>query len=217
MASNRGIDWGRFVDIDVRANGNGNDVVPVDAPTKKRLQFAYRIDTSVVGPLAHLPPSVASDPPPSLPQRNLLRGFELGLPAGQAVAHAMGVPILSDEQIVIGKAVDDPQGGADPDVRGTIASIPALAAFKGKCPLWTYILAEASLHKELVEVPVTEKKTISTPKLGAVGGRIVAEVFLGLMFGDNNSYLSLEPNWQPAAPIGTAFRLKDFVNYALGH
>ncbi len=216
MAKNRGIDWGRFIDIDVRPYGNPNDVVPADGPTKKRLQFAYRIDTSVVGPLAHLPASVASDPPPSLPQRNLLRGFELGLPTGQAVAHAMGVPVLSDEQIKIGKAVDDPQGGNDPDVRGTIASIPELAAFKGKCPLWTYILAEAFLNQALVTIPVTEQKQITTPQLGAVGGRLVAEVFLGLMFGDNDSYLSLEPNWQPPAPFGPAFRLKDFVNYALG-
>jgi hypothetical protein len=216
MANNRGIDWGRFIDVDIRAYGNGNDVVPVDAPTKKRLQFAYRIDTSVVGPLANLPASVASDPPPSLPQRNLLRGFELGLPTGQAVARAMGVPILSDDQIVIGKAVDKPQGGDDPDVRGNIGSIPSLAAFKGKCPLWTYILAEAAQNKALVEIPVTEKKRITTPQLGDVGGRIVAEVFLGLMFGDNDSFLNLEPNWQPPAPFGPAFRLKDFVNYALG-
>jgi hypothetical protein len=216
MAKNRGIDWGRFIDVDVRAYGNSNDVTPADGPTKKRLQFAYRIDTSVVGPLANLPPSVVSDPPPSLPQRNLLRGYELGLPTGQAVARAMGVPILSDEQIKIGKAVDDPQGGSDPDERGTIASIPALAAFKGKCPLWTYILAEAALNQALVTIPVTEQKQVTTPQLGAVGGRIVAEVFLGLMFGDNDSYLSLEPNWQPPGPAGAAFRLKDFVNYALG-
>ena len=129
----------------------------------------------------------------------------------------MGAPVLSDKQIVIGKAVDDPQqGGSDPDVRGNIGSIDGLEAFKGKCPLWTYILAEAALKKDPVEIPVTEKKKIATPKLGAVGGRIVAEVFLGLIFGDNNSYLSLEPNWQPPAPFGPAFRLKDFVTYALG-
>ena len=211
MAKNRGIDWGRFIDIDVRSYGTDN---PADAATKKRLQLAYRIDTSVAAPLSMLPLSVASDPPPSLPQRNLLRGFELGLPSGQSVAHAMGVPVLTDDRIVIGKAVDDPQGGDDPDIRGTIASIPELAAFKGKCPLWTYILAEAAQKKEPVQIPVTENLKITTPKLGHVGGRIVAEVFLGLMFGDNNSYLNLQPNWQP--PSGAAFGLRDFVKYALG-
>ena len=60
MANNRGIDWGRFIDVDVRPYGNPNTVVPANGPTKKRLQFAYRIDTSVVGPLANLPSSVAS-------------------------------------------------------------------------------------------------------------------------------------------------------------
>ena len=42
-------------------------------------------------------------------------------------------------------------------------------------------------HKEAVKVPVKEDITIKTPKLGPVGGRIVAEVFLGLMFGDTHS------------------------------
>ena len=89
-----------------------------------------------------------------------------------------------------------------------------VAPFKGNCPLWTYILAEAFNHKEKVQIPVTEKKTITTPKLGPVGGRIVAEVFLGIIFGDNNSFLNLYPNWEPT--IQPEFRLKDFVGYALG-
>jgi hypothetical protein len=123
----------------------------------------------------------------------------------------MGVPVMPDDKITIGKAVDTPEDG---DVLGTIASLKQLAPFKGKCPLWTYILAEAFQNQEKVDIPVTEKKTITTPRLGPVGGRIVAEVFLGLMFGDNDSMLNLEPNWQP--PAGAGFRLKDFVKYALG-
>lgn len=211
MAKNRGIDWGRFIDTDIRSFGTDK---PDDANTKKRLQFAYRIDTSLVTPLSILPKSVASDLPPSLAQRNLLRSFELGLPTGQAVARAMGVDILPDEEIKIGKAVDDPQGGNDPDVKGSIASLENLAPFKENCPLWTYILAEAAQNKESVEIPVTEKKKITTPRLGPVGGRIVAEVFLGLMFGDNDSFLNLDPNWKPQ--FGPDFRLKDLVNFALG-
>jgi hypothetical protein len=207
----RGIDWGRFIDVDTRSYGTDN---ASDATTKKRLQFAYRLDTSVVTPLSVLPSSVASDAPPSLPQRNLLRGFELGLPNGQSVARAMKVNPLDDAQILIGKAVDDPQGGDEPDVRGSIDQIDGLAPFKGNCPLWTYILAETFHFKENVAIPVTENKTVYTPKLGPVGGRIVAEVFLGLMFGDNNSLLNLEPEWTP--PSGSDFRLKDLVNFALG-
>ena len=203
-----GIDWGRFIDIDIRSYGS--DTQPPDGPTQKRLQFAYRIDTSVVTPLSDLPPIVAANPS-SLPQRNLIRSFELGLPSGQDVARAMRVTPLKDTEITIGKAVDQPGPG---DVKGTIASIPELSAFKGKCPLWTYILAEAFTHQETVTLPVIEKKQITTPRLGPVGGRIVAEVFLGMMFGDNNSLLNLDPNWQPAS--GPNYQLKDFVKYALG-
>jgi hypothetical protein len=215
MAKNRGIDWGRFIDIGApRAYGEDPDNVQPPTPDmKKRLQFAYRIDTSVVTPLSVLPAAIASDKPPSLPQRNLLRGFELGLPTGQAVAKAMGVIPLTDDQIVIGKAVDG-QGG-DGDVFGPITKVSA--AFAGKCPLWTYILAEAAQNRTKINIPVTPATPITTPQLGAVGGRIVAEVFLGMLFGDNDSFLGADPQWSPT--IGKAkgeFALRDLVAYALG-
>jgi hypothetical protein len=217
MAKNRGIDWGRFIDLDgdIRAYGDDPDKVkPPTADMKHRLQFAYRIDTSVVTPLRLLPNSVASDPPPSLPQRNLLRGFELGLPTGQNVAKAMQVTPLTDDQILIGKAVDNPGEG---DQLGTIASLDELAAFKGKCPLWTYILAEAANNKANLSMPVTPAMKITTPQLGPVGGRIVAEVFLGMLFGDNDSFLSSAPDWIPfIRNKKDKFALRDIVAYALG-
>jgi hypothetical protein len=213
MAKNRGIDWGRFIDIDIRSYGTDK---PTDATTKKRLQFAYRIDTSVVTPLSVLPDSVAHDKPPSLPQRNLIRSFELGLPSGQDVARAMRVEVLTDDKITIGKAVDKPDNSPpNPDVQGTIASLEELKPFEGNCPLWTYILAEAFNNSTTDDIPVTEKKKISTPQLGDVGGRIVAEVFLGLMFGDNDSYLHQHGHWQPTVTNNGEFRLKDLVKYAL--
>src|SRR5436305_2070323 len=46
--------------------------------------------------------------------------------------------------------------------------------------------------------------TINTPRLGPVGGRIVAEVFLGLMFGDAHSLLSLDPHWHPRSEEHTS-------------
>jgi Animal haem peroxidase len=217
MAKNRGIDWGRFIDLegDVRPYGGDPDVIkPPDAEMKRRLQFAYRIDTSVVTPLSVLPSSVASDPPPSLPQRNLIRGFELGLPTGQDVARAMGEAPLKDSEILIGKAVDKPSGD---DVLGKLSDLPQFSAFFGKCPLWTYILAEAARTQTTVDIPVTGGKKITTPQLGPVGGRIVAEVFLGMLFGDNDSFLSAEPNWTPTIRgKGTNFALRDIVAFALG-
>jgi len=217
MAKNRGIDWGRFIDLDgdIRAYGDDPDKVkPANADMKRRLQFAYRIDTSVVAPLSDLPSNVASDPPPSLPQRNLLRGFELGLPTGQSVAKAMKITPLTDDQIIIGKAVDQPSGD---DVVGKLSNLPQLAAFKGKCPLWTYILAEAANTRTNLNIPVTAAMKISTPQLGPVGGRIVAEVFLGMLFGDNDSFLSAQPDWVPfIRNKGEQFALRDIVAYAIG-
>jgi len=200
MNPQRGIDWGRFIDIDKRKYDG------TDAENKKRLQFAYRLDTSLVNPLHELPPEVAKDPS-SLAQRNLERGWRLGLPSGQSVARAMGVKPMADKDILIGKATDTP----DPTLK-TVVDVSKV--FANNCPLWTYILAEAMKFQELVKLPVIEDQSITTPRLGPVGGRIVAEVFLGLMFGDPNSLLSLDPLWQPQ--IGSTFALKDFVKYALG-
>jgi hypothetical protein len=201
MISNWGIDWGRFVDLDVRTY----DGTPFD--NLERLQFAYRIDTSVVNPLSTLPPAVAANPS-SLPQRNLVRGWRLGLPSAQEVAKAMGITPLADKDIRIGKGVDTPAAGEEPVSITTVSS-----AFKENCPLWTYVLAEAMHHQTPVKIPVKENVSITTPRLGPVGGGIVMEVFLGLMFEDPTSLLSSDHTWRPKNPN---YGLKDFVKYALG-
>ncbi len=200
MNSAWAIDWGRFIDVEIRKYDGSA------AEKAKRLQFAYRLDTSLVNPLANLPPSVASNPS-SLPARNLLRGWRLGLPSGQDVAQKMGVMALDDKEILIGKAVDKPEQPLP-----NILSISAV--FTRNCPLWTYILAEAMHNREKVKIPVKENVTISTPRLGPVGGRILAEVFLGLMFNDKHSMLNLAPNWHPTN--NPQYALKHFVQYALG-
>jgi hypothetical protein len=206
MAPGRAIDWGRFIDLDIRGYGGEGQ----DADNKKRLQYAYRIDPSLVNPLATLPPAVASNPA-SLGLRNLERGWRLGLPSGQAVALAMNLTPLDDAQILINKAVE-PQ---DPGVKLVPIDAIANGVFAGNCPLWTYILAEAAANKTPVDVPATGAPgPIPTPQLGPVGGRIVAEVMLGLMFGDPASLLSLDPQWTPVT--GSDFALKHFVAYALG-
>jgi hypothetical protein len=208
MPAGRAIDWGRFIDLDTRPYGSDSDTDPNNG---KRLQFAYRIDTSLVDPLSMLPPIVASDPPPSLPRRNLERGWRLQLPSGQAVAKAMQVPPLDDSKILIGKAVDQQDPGESPMPIKKIAN----GAFADNCPLWTYILAEAAQNKTAVAIPAGGgPATVSTPQLGPVGGRIVAEVILGLMFGDGWSMLSRDPHWKPVS--GADFKLKHFVSYALG-
>jgi hypothetical protein len=215
MISDWGIDWGRFIDV---GEPRRYDVDPTNSQDNgvsvfKRMQFAYRLDTALVDPLGSLPPSVASNPA-SLALRNLVRGAQLGLPSGQDVARAMEEAPLEDKDILIGQAVDQ---------NPTLVPIDQIGGgrYTGKCPLWTYILAEAAQHKLLItDVPVAENKTnpgsvkINTPQLGPVGGRIVAEVFVGLMFADKCSLLSSEPDWTPSS--GERYQLKDFVQFALG-
>jgi len=70
--------------------------------------------------------------------------------------------------------------------------------FAHPAPLWFYILKEAELTRE------------GGKRLGRVGGRIVAEVLLGLLAGDPLSYVNVEPDWKPIpdADDGDDDRLK---------
>ena len=75
----------------------------------------------------------------------------------------------------------------------------------GGAPLWFYVLKEAELapcHGE---------------RLGPVGGRITAEVLVGLLQKDPTSYLYLDPAWKPAPPIASApgqFGFGDLLRFA---
>jgi hypothetical protein len=57
-------------------------------------------------------------------------------------------------------------------------------------PLWYYILKEA-------------EELGGSVRLGPVGGRIVAEVFVGLLAGDPLSFLNVEPSWRPGPPFAS--------------
>jgi len=164
------IDWGKFFDLEAR---------PATGPTRR--MPAYKIDSSLVNPLKSLPLSVADDPPPSLAERNLLRGLRMGLPSGQAVALAMGLPPIDDKNLKVGKATE-----ADTPTNPRLTDVSA--AFTESAPLWYYILAEAQQEFQQDSTPI---------RLGPVGGRIVAEVFLGLLLADKHSFLRQNPLWEP--------------------
>ena len=75
----------------------------------------------------------------------------------------------------------------------------------GEAPLWFYILKEAELAPYNGE------------RLGPVGGRIMAEVLVGLLQRDPNSYLYLDPAWKPAPPLAPAtgqFGFVDMLRYS---
>jgi hypothetical protein len=195
--NNWAIDWNVFIDVQ-----------PQHPTNITRTQLAYRIDTSIVNPLGALPLTVASDPPPSLASRNLLRGWRMRLPSGQAVARAMAIKPLRDEDILIGKFTGD-----DADIVGPIVDV-AGAAFANNCPLWTYILAETV--EETVKLRTAAgDKSLKARKLGPVGGRIVAETFAGILIGDSSSYLAQNPLWEPPLAVAGKFRLRNLIEVAL--
>jgi hypothetical protein len=206
------LDWARFIDIEPRPNGvmlDDNEKVNGKDPSakqleenKRRLQLAYRIDTSIVFPLGKLPPDVADLKIPSLAKRNLLRGWRLRLPSGQAVARAMGEKVL--EHVLIGKFQDKPETKPIEELGDEFK------VFKNNCPLWTYCLAETAEHT------VSGHAKVKSKLLGPVGGRIVAETFAGLLVYDSFSFLSQNPTWKPTLGKNGQFGLRDFVNYALG-
>ena len=89
----------------------------------RRVQPTYKIDASLVNPLAFLPefsqevmpggdlktdddghPLPKAEEISNLAYRNLLRGVSMGLPSGQTVARYMGLNPIPDEELKVGKA-----------------------------------------------------------------------------------------------------------------
>jgi hypothetical protein len=196
------IDWQFFVDI-----GDGADEADSpDDPIKRVPQPAYKVDTSVVGALGHLPPSVAANPD-SLAVRNLLRGRDFGLPSGQAVAEALGEPTID---VIIGKATDDPG-----DTKTPIGEIAP--AFADKAPLWAYILSEAQVTS-WNRHPDGSRNAVPI-SLGPVGGRIVAEVFAAMLLTDRTSFINASPDFTPREEFlrDGRFGIAELILAARGH
>jgi heme peroxidase len=149
-----------------------------------------RIDTRISTPLFDIPlGAIAShDGPQVLPQRNLLRQLTWSLPSGQRVARAMHLRPLGAEEL--GSDLDEYRSGRyDYD-------------FKKSTPLWFYVLREAVVRANGL-------------MLGPVGGRIVAEVLVGLIESDPTSYLVRRPRWKPTLTgAGAGFRMVDFLRFA---
>jgi hypothetical protein len=124
--------------------------------------------------------------PSSLAERNLLRGRKVGLPSGQSVARLMRFTPLTEAQISQG-----------PD--GAVAK---KHNFHIETPLWYYILKEAQIQGQ-------------GKHLGQVGSRIVAEVFVGLLKEDSNSFLARKPMWKPTLPAKESgkFTMADLLRY----
>jgi Animal haem peroxidase len=72
---------------------------------------------------------------------------------------------------------------------------------QARAPLWFYVLREAQVVND-------------GERLGPVGGRIVAEVVIGLIRGDGQSYVRQDPDWTPTYGSGGAFGIADLLSAA---
>ena len=163
-------------------------------------RFARKIDTRLAPPLRDLA-NEGNAPGTSdvvrqllrrLATRNLVRGYALAIPTGQAVAGALGVTPLTGRQLqrdnnaVLNDALRD--GG-----------------FLTKTPLWFYVLKEAEVQA-------------NGNSLGEVGSRLLCETMIGQLRADAESYLNTY-GWSPQdgvkLPDGDAVvTIGDFLRFA---
>jgi len=98
----------------------------IDVEGHAPAQRAKRIDARLPTPLIALPTQISGSAPgtdyASLANRDLQRGRAVGLASGEAVAHRLGVPALTAEQVGL-----------------------AEHGWAGETPLWFYILKEADV------------------------------------------------------------------------
>jgi len=146
LTPERVIDWNFFV-------GNSASTQMARLIDPKLAQGLFDL------PFGHCDPILAN-----LARRNLLRGYLLRIPSGQACAEAMGIVPLGPGDTF----KDEP-----PAVKDALTD----GRFTDRTPLWFYVLKEAALQK-------------AGSSLGAVGSRIVAETLIGLVKADRNSYLN---------------------------
>jgi Animal haem peroxidase len=193
-ARRRFIGWQTFFDFGPQftdAPGNAN---PALRPNK-------RIDAIISTPLFHLPLQTIAGAVPgdivSLPERNLLRGITWSLPSGQRIAREIGAPVLSasNDRFLA-------------EVQAVSNSVDRGLDLGNSTPLWAYVLNEGLALGS------------GGNHLGPVGGRIVAEVFIGLLQLDQGSFLNAAPRgWRPTLPdrsgrVTGNFRMVDFLTFA---
>ena len=149
-----------------------------------------KIDTKLSTALFHLPGSVVANPDPMRNPQSL---------AQRNLLRHLTFSLPSGQRVARAMSLPVLSANDLADLRPH--------GMDDRTPLWFYILREA----EIVE---------NGERLGPVGARIVAEVFVGLLEGDKFSYLSQDPDWEPSFPTidpsrtGEDFRIVDMLRFA---
>lgn len=101
-----------------------------------------------------------------------------------------------------GRSLQLPSGQDVAAAMGTQVSNADLG-LTGETPLWFYLLKESEV--------VAEGR-----RLGPTASRIVAEVLVGLLHGDPNSFLRQQPAWKPELPSAKkgTFTMVDLLRFA---
>jgi len=143
--------------------------------------FARRIDTQLAPPLFDMLnqisqnqgnfPIIIRELLTRLAVRNLLRGYSLALPTGQAVAEELGITPLDPAQLTSGNTASFNKALTDGN-------------FETATPLWYYVLKEAEV-------------LANGNSLGPVGSRIVVETLIGQLRADAGSFLNAPGGWSP--------------------
>ena len=203
LADNHWIDWKRFFPANNQFPAKGAPPNQNTNEAEDRLQWGYRIDTSLVDPLKTLPDAIGNGN--SLADLNLRRGNIFRLVSGQRIANHLGQTPLAEKYLVVRDSSSGPIGYK-----------PIPQSLRAETPLWYYVLAEA--QRELVDVwlaknggqPGTKKledadlllglpstggatghSRAPVGQLGPVGGMILMEVFFGLLLADGESFMTI--------------------------
>lgn len=135
-----------------------------------------------------------------------VRSAEAGVPLPEQVTgtvDAVAHRSLAVRDLLRGETTGLPSGESVAQHIGAPPVTAGEGSWPHGTPLWIYVLDEARHHG-------------GGDRLGEVGGRIVAEVLIGLLRADPASYLNGEPGWRPTLPAaGPAYGLADLLT--LGH
>ncbi len=153
--------------------------------TNNEDRLPRRIDTTLSAPLLDLHEDQLNGHDitvGNLAVRNLLRGYMLRMPTGQAVAKRMaqdieGIKPMTPEEI---QSVAEQIPISDTETQADFLKKTTTNFFE-KTPLWFYIMAEAALGGGI--------------HLGPVGSTIVAEVLIGVLRNSTYSIL-IDPDWK---------------------
>lgn len=187
LPPNQTIDWSMFFPI----------------PNSKGFQVTEHMDPFMTEALYKLPFSVTSEPPPILPLRNLMRGQLYGLPSGQDLARAFGIP--EEEVLSASKGNLVFQSLNTPLVTQTdLAHLTTV--FGEQTPLFYYTLKDSHVNGNGVH-------------LGSLPSKLIGETFLNLLTVSPTSYISL--GWTPTVGkygcvIANKYGMTELISYTLG-